>query len=56
MIAPVPDHCLLIPFPCKKMLIWFILRLHYVSGSHGGHVSDNRDQNGITMRQCRATG
>ena len=30
-----------------------ILRLHYVPG---GHVSDNRDQNGITVRQCRGTG
>ena len=24
-----------------------ILRLHYVPGGHGGHVSDNREQNGI---------
>ena len=30
-----------------------ILRLHYV---HGGHVSDNRDQNGINVRQHRGTG
>ena len=35
---------------------YFILRLHYVPGGHGGHVSDNRDQNGITVRQRRGTG
>ena len=34
----------------------FILRLHYVPGGHGGHVSDNREQNGITVRQRRGTG
>ena len=28
-----------------------ILRLHYVPGGHGGHVSDNREQNGITVRR-----
>ena len=33
-----------------------ILRLHYVPGGHGGHVSDNREQNGITVRQRRVTG
>ena len=33
-----------------------VLRLHYVPGGHGGHVSDNRDQNGITVRQRRGTG
>ena len=33
-----------------------ILRLHYVPGGHGGHVSDNRDQNGITVRQRRGAG
>ena len=33
-----------------------ILRLHYVPGGHGGHVSDNREQNGITVRQRRGTG
>ena len=32
-----------------------ILRLHYVPGGHGGHVSDNREQNGITVRQRRGT-
>ena len=37
-------------------LTYFILRLHYVPGSHGGHVSDNREQNGITVRQRRGTG
>ena len=29
-----------------------ILRLHYV---HGSHVSDNREQNGITVRRRRGT-
>ena len=33
-----------------------ILRLHYVPGGHGGHVSDNREQNGITVRERRGTG
>ena len=33
-----------------------ILRLHDVPGGHGGHVSDNRDPNGINVRQRRATG
>ena len=33
-----------------------ILRLHYVPGGHGSHVSDNREQNGITVRQRRGTG
>ena len=33
-----------------------ILCLHYVPGGHGGHVSDNREQNGITVRQRRGTG
>ena len=28
----------------------------YVPGGHGGHVSDNRDQNGINVRQRRGTG
>ena len=34
-----------------------ILRLHrYVPGGHGSHVSaDNRDQNGINVRQRRGT-
>ena len=36
--------------------LWVILRLHYVPGGHGGHVSDNREQNGITVRQRRGTG
>ena len=41
----------------KSMLSYFvILRLHYVPGGHGGHVSDNRDQNGITVRRRRGTG
>ena len=35
---------------------YIILRLHYVPGGHGGHVSDNREQNGITVRQRRGTG
>ena len=35
---------------------FFILRLHYVPGGHGGHVSDNREQNGITVMQRRGTG
>ena len=53
---PVPDDCLIL------LLIWempnklpIILRLHYVPGSHGRHVSDNREQNGITVRQRRGT-
>ena len=33
-----------------------LLRLHYVPGGHGSHVSDNRDQNGINVRQRRGTG
>ena len=33
-----------------------ILRLHYVTGGHGGRVSDNRDQNGINVRQRREMG
>ena len=32
-----------------------ILRLHYVPGGHGSHVSDNCDQNGINVRQRRGT-
>ena len=28
----------------------------YVPGGHGGHVSDNREQNGITVRRRRGTG
>ena len=32
------------------------LSLHYVPGGHGSHVSDNRDQNGINVRQRRGTG
>ena len=31
-------------------------RLHYVPGGHGSHVSDNRDQNGINVKQDRGTG
>ena len=34
----------------------FILHLHYVPGGQGCHVSDNRDQNGINVRQRRGTG
>ena len=30
--------------------------VHYVPGGHGSHVSDNRDQNGINVRQRRGTG
>ena len=33
-----------------------ILRLHYVPGGHGGHVSDHREQNGITVRQRMGAG
>ena len=33
-----------------------ILRLHYVPGGHGDPVSDNREQNGITVRQRMGTG
>ena len=33
-----------------------ILRLHYVPGGHGSHVSDNRDKNGINVRQRRGPG
>ena len=33
-----------------------ILRLHYVPGGHGSHVSDNRDQNGINVRQRKGMG
>ena len=43
----------------KKIFLCFpivILRLHYVPGGHGGHVSDNLEQNGITVRQRRGTG
>ena len=42
----------------KQVSIVFshVLRLHYVPGGHGGHVSDNREQNGITVRQRRETG
>ena len=36
--------------------VMVILRLHYVPGGHGGHVSDNREQNGITVWQHRGTG
>ena len=36
--------------------IGIILRLHYVSGGHGSHVSDNRDQNGINVSQRRGAG
>ena len=32
-----------------------IVRLHYVPGGHGGHVSNNREQNGTTVRQRRGT-
>ena len=35
---------------------FLMLRLHYVPGGHGGHVSDNREQNGITVRQRKGTG
>ena len=41
-------------YKMRKELL--ILRLHYVLGGHGGHVSDNREQNGITVRQRRGTG
>ena len=27
------------------------MRLHYVPGGQGSHVSDNRDQNGINVSQ-----
>ena len=44
-------------YKCKSVrLINLILRLHYVPGGHGSHVSDNRDQNGISVRQRRGTG
>ena len=43
-------------FTCLSRDTQFILRLHYVPGGHGGHVSDNREQNGITVRQRRGTG
>ena len=33
-----------------------VLCLHYVPGGPGSHVSDNRDQNGINVRQRRGTG
>ena len=33
-----------------------ILLLHYVPDGHGDHVSDNREQNGINVRQRRGTG
>ena len=33
-----------------------IQRLHYAPGGHGSHVSDNRDQNGINVRQRKGTG
>ena len=33
-----------------------ILCLHYVPVGHGSHVSDNRDQKGINVRQRRGTG
>ena len=52
------EHGYTISSPCEPdgsgELI--ILRLHYVPGGHGGHVSDNREQNGITVRQGRGTG
>ena len=38
---------------CISSRVFIILRLHYVPG---GHVSDNRDKNGITVRQRRGTG
>ena len=40
-------------FTDRNHSICLILRLHYVPG---GHVSDNREQNGITVRQRRGTG
>ena len=39
-----------------EALRYVILRLHYVPGGHGGHVSDDREQNGITVRRRRGTG
>ena len=35
---------------------YLFLRLHYVPGGHGSHISDNRDQNRINVRQRRGTG
>ena len=58
----VVAHCLFRFFLFVQYLDVFssilslILRLHYVPGGHGVHVSDNRDQNGITVRQRRGTG
>ena len=43
-------------FWSKNKTIGILLRLHYVPGGHGGHVSDNREQNGITVRQRMGTG
>ena len=37
----------------RQLQLWLILRLHY---GHGGHVSDDREQNGITVRRRRGTG
>ena len=31
-------------------------RLQYIPGGYGSHVSDNRDQIGINVRQRRGTG
>ena len=40
----------------NSVLFTVILCLHYVPGGHCSHVSDSRDENGITMRQRRGTG
>ena len=43
-------------FSTTNNSVFLILRLHYVPGGHGGHVSDNREQNGIIVRRRRGTG
>ena len=54
---PLLDFSLSETLKDKTFKFYFlILRLHYVPGGHGGHVSDNREQNGITVRQRRGTG
>ena len=57
-VLVIPIGCLFF-FLVSVLSDWFallILRLHYVPGGHGGHVSDKREQNGITVRQRRGTG
>ena len=55
VLATILNHCISQLYFIATLRLCRI-NLHYVLCGHGCHVSDNRDQKGINVRQHRGTG